>query len=93
MDMIPSGTALAEPDRTLPAGWLRTLDGLGARLRAAREQAGMSQAELGRRTGRDTRTIQRYESGDVLPPLTVLVHLAGVLNTLVADLLGDVPSS
>jgi transcriptional regulator with XRE-family HTH domain len=44
-------------------------------LRAARLRAGLTQAELGRRTGRPQSQIARWENGRVEPSLETLVEL------------------
>lgn len=49
---------------------------IGRRIRDAREDAGLSQAELGTATGIGGRTIQRYERGDVQVKRPALVAIA-----------------
>lgn len=44
-------------------------------LREARRRAGLTQAELGRRSGRAQSAIARWERGDVEPGLSTLVEL------------------
>jgi transcriptional regulator with XRE-family HTH domain len=44
-------------------------------LREARKRAGLSQAELARRTGRAQSAVARWERGDVEPRLSTLVEL------------------
>lgn len=49
---------------------------VGARIRAARHHAGLTQLELGNRVGRDHRTIHRWEYGQRVPTLDDLLLLA-----------------
>jgi transcriptional regulator with XRE-family HTH domain len=44
-------------------------------LKEARKRAGLSQAELARRTGRAQSAVARWERGDVEPRLSTLVEL------------------
>lgn len=49
---------------------------VGARIRAARHEANLTQLELGRLIGRDHRTIHRWEYGQRVPSLDDLLLLA-----------------
>ncbi|MFF4060623.1 helix-turn-helix domain-containing protein [Streptomyces sp. NPDC001668] len=53
---------------------------VGARIRAARHHAGLTQLQLGNRVGRDHRTIQRWEYGQRVPSLDDLLLLADALG-------------
>ena len=53
---------------------------LGARLRFARKNAGMTQKELSERIHIDPRNYSRYESGMSCPPADVLVRLCKALD-------------
>ncbi|MEU6230002.1 helix-turn-helix transcriptional regulator [Streptomyces sp. NPDC047042] len=53
---------------------------VGARLRAARDHANLTQMELGNRVGRDHRTIHRWEHGYRVPTLDDLLLLADALG-------------
>lgn len=64
----------------------------GARIRELRERGGTSRAELSRRSGVHASNIARIELGEANPSLTTLAHLAGALDTTVADLVRDVRS-
>jgi transcriptional regulator with XRE-family HTH domain len=59
---------------------------IGERLRDARRQAGLSQLELGRRVGRDHRTIHRWEYALRIPSLEDLLLVADALDVPLADL-------
>lgn len=59
---------------------------IGARLRAAREDAGLTQLELAELIGRDNRTIHRWEYAYRIPSLEDLLLLAAALDTPLADL-------
>lgn len=50
------------------------------RLRSAREQAGLSQSEVGRRIGKSQNTVNEYESGKAKPPIGVLRQLADLYD-------------
>src|SRR5579875_3552844 len=64
---------------------------LGARLKAFRVRAGLSQADLGARLGRSASAINRYETGQRRLPAEDLIRLAELLGVSPEDLLG-VPS-
>ncbi|MEZ5811578.1 MAG: helix-turn-helix transcriptional regulator [Rhizobiaceae bacterium] len=71
------------------------LDTLGGRLSRAREAAGMSTAQLARRLGIKTATLQSWESDRSEPRANRLATMAGILNVSLAWLmhgLGDSPS-
>jgi transcriptional regulator with XRE-family HTH domain len=53
---------------------------VGARIRAARTHAGLTQLDLGNRIGRDHRTIHRWEYGTRVPSLDDLLLLADALG-------------
>jgi transcriptional regulator with XRE-family HTH domain len=59
---------------------------IGARLRAARLDAGLTQMQLGERIGRDHRTIHRWEYAAREPGLTDLLLIADALGVPLADL-------
>ncbi|MYS40202.1 helix-turn-helix domain-containing protein [Streptomyces sp. SID5998] len=62
---------------------------IGARIRDARRQAGLSQIQLGERIGRDHRTIHRWEYAQRIPTLEDLLLLADATGTPIADLVRD----
>lgn len=59
---------------------------IGARIRTAREDAGLTQLQLGNRIGRDHRTIHRWEYAIRIPTLEDLLLLADALNVPLANL-------
>jgi transcriptional regulator with XRE-family HTH domain len=59
---------------------------IGVRLREARLGAGLTQAQLAERIGREHRTIHRWEYAARIPSLEDLLLLADALNTPLADL-------
>lgn len=59
---------------------------IGARIRAARLHAGLTQAQLAERIGREHRTIHRWEYAQSEPNLTDLLLLADALGLPIADL-------
>lgn len=60
---------------------------LGHRIADLRQQAGLSQEELGNLAGMDRRSIQRYESGQRDPRYSDLLLIAHALRVHVTDLL------
>lgn len=64
---------------------------IGYRIRNARKTAGMSQSELAERLGKNLRTVQKYESGEIEPALSVLDEIAAALGVPWEDLLGCRP--
>ena len=64
------------------------MDGLGANIRKARKQAGMTQAQLAKSLGIAQSAVTHWEAGDTRPNTARLAGLAGVLGTTVDDLLG-----
>ncbi|WP_406444633.1 helix-turn-helix domain-containing protein [Streptomyces sp. NBC_01613] len=60
---------------------------IGARIRAARHHAGLTQLQLGERVGRDHRTIHRWEYAQRVPDLEDLLLLADALSIPAADLI------
>ena len=65
------------------------MEGLGERLRAERWRLGLSQAELGQRTGLAKSTISMYESGRREPDLKRLAALARCLEVPLQTLVGE----
>lgn len=59
---------------------------IGARLRAARLHANLTQLQLAERIGRDHRTVHRWEYAERIPSLEDLLLLAHVLDVPLADL-------
>ncbi|MEW2424821.1 helix-turn-helix transcriptional regulator [Streptomyces nigra] len=59
---------------------------MGERLRSVRRAAGLSQADLGERVGRDHKTIHRWETAVTAPSLIDLLLIADALGTPLADL-------
>jgi transcriptional regulator with XRE-family HTH domain len=63
------------------------LEQLGARLRAARKAAGLTQARLAERAGLQTNSVSLMESGSLAPTLTTLFLLARAIGLAPRDLL------
>ena len=63
-----------------------TASQVGVRLRAAIEQADISQSELARRISVDRTTIARYLAGNLTPRLVTLRRIADVLGCQPGDL-------
>lgn len=66
--------------------FVQRLAGYGKVLAEARERRGWSQAELGRKAGVSTRTVQRCEAEDGFPALDTLDALLAALNLRLRDL-------
>ncbi|MFF8953905.1 helix-turn-helix domain-containing protein [Streptomyces sp. NPDC014940] len=60
---------------------------IGARLRTARRDAGLSQVALAERIGRDHRTVHHWEYATSVPTLTDLLLLADALGVPLPELL------
>lgn len=65
----------------------------GARVKAAREAAGMTQADLAEQMNVSTQGVQKWESGASSPRFSRLYGLAAVLGVRVSQLLPDDPQS
>jgi transcriptional regulator with XRE-family HTH domain len=74
-----------------PKNDAKILAHIGARLQAAREARGLTQADLGERIGIESVTLSRYETGARGASLTVLARAADELGVTLADLVGDRP--
>lgn len=61
------------------------------RIQALRKSKRLTQTELGNLLGKNLRTIQKYESGEIEPPISVLEQMASVLDVSITDLLGIEP--
>jgi len=59
------------------------------RLRAAREQRGLTREIVALSIGKTYRTIAAYESGQAVPPGNVLVALANLYRVAVEDLCSE----
>jgi len=62
---------------------------IGKSLADVRKRIGWTQGELAERIGVETETISRFERGATTPSLLTLQRLASVLNTTMAELLGE----
>lgn len=67
------------------------IPGLGAKLRAARENSGLSQVEAGAASGVHHVSIAQYETDKRTPTLAVVMRLAAAYGVTVADLLPAPP--
>jgi len=63
----------------------------GIRLRARRNQLGLSLLTLGRRIGVSPQQLNKYEIGQNEPHVSTAATLARALDTTVAELCGEVP--
>ena len=58
----------------------REREGLGERIRTAREMRGLSLSDISSRTGIDTASLKRIESNEIQPPLGQLIKLGKALD-------------
>ena len=63
------------------------LSTLGARIRSARKAAHMSQSALADKLGKTTRTIQKYESNEISPPIKTIDSIANICAIDLSDLI------
>lgn len=68
---------------------MASVETLGARIRAARKGAGLSQEKLAVELGVSWSTVNRYESGKNTPPLNRLRLIAEVLEVDISHLLEE----
>lgn len=61
---------------------------IGLRIKASREQKGLTQKELGQAIGRTESAIRKYEKGLIEVPISILVKISLVLLTDLAFLIG-----
>jgi DNA-binding XRE family transcriptional regulator len=89
-DLTRDGASPSSPPSAAP-GALGDVDGvrLGQRLRALRVAAGLTQAELARRTGIHRPNIARVEAGRHTPSLETLARLAAAIGVSTTRVLSD----
>lgn len=58
----------------------------GRRLKKLREKQGLTQTELARKLGKSLRTVQKYESGEIDIPLSMLYSLSEVFDVTISFL-------
>ncbi len=66
-----AGTGDTGPDKPLS---------IGDRVRTVREEKGLTRGDIGQRTGMSPEYLQRIETGQVAPPLGVLIRMAKALD-------------
>ena len=67
---------------------VEVMQALGARIREARERAGLTQAEFARRCGTERGTAWRWETGRAEPSLAMLRTIAAVTGSDLGRLAG-----
>lgn len=65
------------------------LQSFGANIRRLRVQAGLTQARLAELADVELRTEQKWERGEINPPLTTVARLQGVLGCSWESMLGE----
>jgi transcriptional regulator with XRE-family HTH domain len=68
------------------------LKSFGPNVRRLRAQAGLTQAKLAELAGVELRTEQKWERGEINPPLTTLARVQAVFGCPWESLLGEAPS-
>lgn len=61
---------------------------IGERIKASRRKAKLTQEDLGKQLGKTLRTIQKYESGEIEPSISLVFDIARVLNVAPEYLFG-----
>lgn len=61
---------------------------LGTRIKVARQRAGLSQPALGRKLGKSTTTVYRWETNRNEPSISTLRDVAAALRVSLAELIG-----
>ena len=64
---------------------------LGKKIRAHRDELGLTQAELADKLGLTYSSVSQWESGRATPRTPILRQLADLFGTTVADLMGETP--
>jgi len=73
----------------MPSANKMLLKRFGSRLRALRQERGLSQAQLGKKVRIGSRTILSYEQGKMAPSIDVIARLARFFGTTTDDLIFD----
>lgn len=68
-------------------------EGLGEKIKHYRHVLKMTQADFAKRLGVTGASVSAYENGIRQPSFSILVKIAGILNTTTDDLLGRVPNT
>lgn len=61
---------------------------IGERIAEQRKRSGMSQSEFAEKLNKSLRTVQKYESGEIDMPISVINQVAEILNTTLNYLVG-----
>ena len=61
---------------------------IGQRIKALRREAKLSQSALAQKLQKTLRTVQKYESGEIMPSLDMIDEIALALGVLPADIIG-----
>ena len=61
---------------------------VGKKIKEARKAKGLNQTEFGKRIFKSLRTVQKYESGEILPSYDMLVRIGIVLGVSLDQLIG-----
>ncbi|MFI8104845.1 helix-turn-helix transcriptional regulator [Streptomyces sp. NPDC086023] len=77
------------PSAPSPEWFVTRRQTIGARVRAAREAADLTQEELGERVGIDNKTVHRIEYAITDPTLTMLLRIARAVGVPLSQLVRE----
>ena len=60
---------------------------IGTQIAVLRKKAGLTQSELGERLGISYQAVSKWERGETIPDVSILLDLAGILRTTVDNIL------
>ena len=63
---------------------------IGLNIKKYREEKGLTQEELANEIGKSLRTVQKYESGDILPSFDNVHEITKILGISCTDIIGDI---
>ena len=63
---------------------------IGLNIKKYREEKGLTQTELADKLGKTLRTVQKYESGEILPSINNVYEIAKALEVFSNDIIGGV---
>ena len=63
---------------------------IGLNIKKYREEKGLTQTELADKLGKTLRTVQKYESGEILPSINNVYEIAEALEVFSNDIIGGV---
>jgi transcriptional regulator with XRE-family HTH domain len=61
---------------------------IGENIKKYRKDKKITQKQLAELINKNDRTIQKYEKGDIIPPMSVIKEIANILDTAMINLIG-----